>query len=87
MIEDGLALIDATQVRIDRLNWGIVQRARSDPRVKVLTQLPGVGPFTALVMAVALRGGPVPGVIMHTDSKRALVRVRPGRRRSLRRRG
>jgi transposase len=26
------------------------QRARRDPRVKVLTQLPGVGPFTALVL-------------------------------------
>jgi transposase len=26
------------------------QRARSGPRVKVLTQLPGVGPFTALVI-------------------------------------
>jgi transposase len=47
---DGLALIDAAQVRIDRLDWEIHQRARSDPRVKVLTQLPGVGPFTALVI-------------------------------------
>jgi transposase len=26
------------------------RRARSDPAVKVLTQLPGAGPFTALVM-------------------------------------
>jgi transposase len=26
------------------------QHARSDPRVRVLTQLPGVGPFTALVL-------------------------------------
>jgi len=26
------------------------QHARADPRVKVLTQLPGVGPFTALVL-------------------------------------
>jgi transposase len=50
VVEDGLALIDATEVRIDRLDWEIVQRARSDPRVKVLTQLPGVGPFTALVI-------------------------------------
>ncbi len=38
------------QGRIDRLDWEIRQRARSDPRVKVLTQLPGVGPFTALVI-------------------------------------
>jgi transposase len=26
------------------------QRARSEPAVKVLTQLPGAGPFTAMVM-------------------------------------
>src|SRR6266513_4213814 len=50
VIEDGLALIDALQVPIDRLDWEVRQHARSDPRVKVLTQLPGVGPFTALVI-------------------------------------
>jgi transposase len=50
LIEDDLGLIDALQGRIDRLDWEIHQRARSDPRVKVLTQLPGVGPFTALVI-------------------------------------
>jgi transposase len=50
VVEDGLALIDATEARIDRLDGEIRQRARSDPRVKVLTQLPGVGPFTALVI-------------------------------------
>ena len=50
VIEDGLALIDALQVPIDRLDWEIHQRARSDPQVKALTQLPGVGPFTALVL-------------------------------------
>jgi len=43
VVEDGLALIDALEVRIDRLGWEVHQRARSDPRVKVLTQLPGVG--------------------------------------------
>jgi transposase len=47
---DGLGLIDAVETRIDRLEPEIRQRARSDPRVKVLTQLPGVGPFTALVI-------------------------------------
>ena len=26
------------------------QRAKADPRVKVLTRLPGVGPFSALVL-------------------------------------
>ena len=50
VVEDDLALIDALEVPIDRLDCEIRQRARSDPRVKVLTQLPGVGPFTALVI-------------------------------------
>jgi transposase len=50
VIEDDLALIDALQVPIDRLDWEAHQHARCDPRVKVLTQLPGVGPFTALVL-------------------------------------
>jgi transposase len=50
VVNDDLALIDALQDRIDRLDWEIHQRARSDPGVKVLTQLPGVGPFTALVI-------------------------------------
>src|SRR5689334_12090596 len=47
---DGLALTGATEVRAGRLDWEIRQRARSGPRVKVLTQLPGAGPFTALVI-------------------------------------
>ena len=50
VVEDGLALIDALQVPIDRLDWEVHQRARSEPAVKVLTQLPGVGVFTALVL-------------------------------------
>ena len=50
VIEDGLALIDALQEPIDRLDWEVHQRARSEPAVKVLTQLPGVGVFTALVL-------------------------------------
>jgi hypothetical protein len=50
VIEDGLALIDALQQPIDRLDCELHQRARSEPGVKVLTQLPGVGPFTALVL-------------------------------------
>ena len=50
VIEDDLALIDALQVPIGRLDWEVHQHARSDPSVKVLTQLPGVGPFTALVL-------------------------------------
>jgi len=50
VMEDGLALTGAVEARIDRLDWEIHQRARCDPRVKILTQLPGVGPFTALVI-------------------------------------
>src|SRR5207247_10707528 len=50
IVDDGLGLIDAVEARIDRLDWEIRQRARSGPRVKVLTQLPGVGPFTALAI-------------------------------------
>jgi transposase len=50
VIEDDLALIDALQQPIDRLDWELHQRARTEPAVKVLTQLPGVGPFTALVI-------------------------------------
>src|SRR5260370_26355973 len=50
VIDDDLAMIDALQVPIDRLDWEVRQRARSDPRGKVLTQLPGVGPLIALVI-------------------------------------
>jgi transposase len=51
---DYLGLIDALQERVDRLDWEIRQRARSGPRVKVLTELPGVGPFTALVIVAEI---------------------------------
>jgi hypothetical protein len=44
LVDDNLGLIGAIQDRVDRLDGEIRQRARSDPRVKVLTQLPGVGP-------------------------------------------
>jgi transposase len=50
LVDDDLGLIDALEGVVDRLDGEIRQRARSDPRVKVLTQLPGVGPFTALVI-------------------------------------
>ena len=35
---------------IERLEAGLHQHAKADPRVKVLTTLPGAGEFTALVM-------------------------------------
>jgi transposase len=50
VIDDDLALIDALQQPIDRLDWQLHQRARSEPAVRILTQLPGVGSFTALVI-------------------------------------
>ncbi len=50
VIEDDLAVIGALQRPIDRLDLEIHERAKADPRVKVLTALPGVGPFTALVI-------------------------------------
>ena len=42
--------MDALQQPIDQLDEEVRQRARADPRVRVLTELPGVGPFTALVL-------------------------------------
>jgi transposase len=50
VIEDDLALIDALQQLIERLDGEVRQHARADARVKALTQLPGVGTFTALVL-------------------------------------
>jgi transposase len=47
---DGLALTDALQQPTGRLDGEVRQRATAGPRVKVLTRLPGVGPFTALVL-------------------------------------
>src|SRR5712664_3932651 len=54
VIDDGLALMDALQQPIDRLDQEVRQRAKADPRVKVLTQLPGAGPFTALVLLAGI---------------------------------
>jgi transposase len=50
VIDDALAVIDAVQQPIGRLDREVHQRARSEPAVQVLTQLPGVGVFTALVL-------------------------------------
>ena len=50
IVTDCLAFIDALAPRIERLDGELRQHARADPRVKVLTALPGVGQFTALVM-------------------------------------
>ena len=50
VIDDCLALIDSFAPTIDRLDAEVHERAKVDPRVKVLTALPGVGEFTALVI-------------------------------------
>jgi len=50
IIGDALAFIDALAPVIERLDRELHQRAKADPRVKLLRELPGVGEFTALVM-------------------------------------
>jgi transposase len=50
VIEDCLAIIDALQAPIDRLDGEVRAHAKADPRVQVLTRLPGVGPLTAPVI-------------------------------------
>jgi transposase len=50
VIDDDLALIDALAGPIAALDEQAHRRAKAEPGVKVLTQLPGVGEFTALVI-------------------------------------
>ena len=50
VIDDDLTLIDALAGPIAALDAQARQRAKTEPGVKVLTQLPGVGEFTALVI-------------------------------------
>jgi len=50
VITDNLAVIDAIAPTIDHLDREVHVRAKADPRVKVLTALPGVGEFTAMVL-------------------------------------
>jgi len=50
IITDCLTFIDALAPEIDRIDGELRQHAKTDPRVKILTTLPGVGQFTALVM-------------------------------------
>jgi len=50
VIADSLAMIDAVAPTIEALDREIHARAKADPRVKVVTALPGVGEFTALVL-------------------------------------
>jgi transposase len=50
IVADCLAVIDGLAPVIDRIDGELRAHAKADPRVKVLTTLPGVGQFTALVM-------------------------------------
>ena len=50
IVTDCLAVIDGLAPLIDRIDDELRTHAKADPRVKVLTTLPGVGQFTALVM-------------------------------------
>jgi transposase len=50
IVADCLAVIDGLAPVIDRIDGELRQHAKTDPRVKVLRTLPGVGEFTALVM-------------------------------------
>jgi transposase len=50
VVADCLAVIDGLAPVIDRIDGELRLHAKADPRVKVLTTLPGVGQFTALVM-------------------------------------
>ena len=50
IVTDCLEFTDALAPVIERLDGELRQHAKADPRVKVLTTLPGVGQFTALVM-------------------------------------
>ena len=50
IITDCLAFTGALEPQISRLDGEVRARAKADPRVGVLTALPGVGQFTALVM-------------------------------------
>jgi transposase len=50
VVTDSLAFIDALAPTIQALDAEVHARAKADPRVKVLTALPGVGEFTAMVL-------------------------------------
>ncbi|MDQ1032535.1 transposase [Streptomyces umbrinus] len=50
VVADLLEMIDALQQVIDRTDAGLAATARTDPRVKALTALPGVGRLTAQII-------------------------------------
>jgi transposase len=54
IITDCLAVIDGLAPVIERIDGELHQYAKADPQVEVLTALPGVGEFTALVMVAEI---------------------------------
>jgi transposase len=50
VVADLLEAIDALQIVIDRTDVALARSAKTDPRVKALTVLPGVGPLTAMII-------------------------------------
>jgi transposase len=50
IVTDCLAVTGGLAPLIERPGGGLHQHAKTDPRVKILTTLPGAGEFTALVM-------------------------------------
>src|SRR5215468_276020 len=56
IVGDCLAVIDGLAPVIDRIDGELRGHAKAGPRVKVLTTLPGVGQFTALVMLAEIGG-------------------------------
>src|SRR5438067_3779004 len=56
IVTDCLAVIDGLAPLIDQIDGELRQHAKADPRVKVLTTLPGVVEFTALVMVAEIGG-------------------------------
>jgi transposase len=54
IVTDCLAVIDGLAPLIERIDGELHARAKADPRVKVLRELPGVGEFTALVMVAEI---------------------------------
>jgi transposase len=50
VIDDDLAMADALEDPITALDKDIHERAKGDPRIQVLTALPGVGELTAMII-------------------------------------
>jgi transposase len=54
IVTDCLAFLDALAPEIERLDGEVRRHATADPRVRLLTTLPGIGQFTALMMVAEI---------------------------------